>query len=193
MQPEVMAGPVTYASISVLVVEDNEHMMRLLKAMLRALGIGTVDTAADAQRALQIMRVHVPDILVVDWMMEGMSGIELTRHIRTSEESPNPYMPIMMVTAHAEKRLVIEARNAGVSEFLAKPISAVTLAQRLSAIIDRPRPFVRAASYFGPDRRRQARTLKHPERRTASAELVTPQEMQRFIEERRSKQDGNAA
>jgi two-component system chemotaxis response regulator CheY len=172
-----------FASLSVLVVEDNEHMMRLLKAMLRALGVGRVDSATDAQRAIQIMRVQVPDILIVDWMMEGMSGIELTKHIRSSDESPYPYMPIIMVTAHAEKELVIEARDAGVTEFLVKPIAAAALAQRMSTIIDQPRPFVRAPNYFGPDRRRRAVQFKEPERRTTNPDLVTPEETEHFIEE----------
>jgi two-component system, chemotaxis family, chemotaxis protein CheY len=182
-----------FASLGMLVVEDNEHMMRLLKAMLRALGVGRVDSATDAQRALQIMRVQVPDILIVDWMMEGMSGIELTKHIRSSDESPNPYMPIIMVTAHAEKELVIEARDAGVTEFLVKPIAAAALVQRLSTIIDQPRPFVRTPNYFGPDRRRRAVQFKGPERRTTNPALVTPEETERFFEERRSKHGNDAA
>ena len=189
----MMVGSDKFSSLSLLVVEDNEHMMRLLKAMLRALGVGSIDTAADAQRALQIMRARVPDILIVDWMMEGMSGIELTKHIRSSDQSPNPYMPIVMVTAHAEKELVIEARDAGVTEFLVKPIAVAALAQRLSTIVDQPRHFVRTAAYFGPDRRRRAQQFKGSERRTANADLVTPEETERFIEERRSKHGNDAA
>jgi len=188
-----MEGSEKFASLSVLVVEDNDHMMRLLKAMLRALGVGSIDAAADAQRALQVMRVRVPDILIVDWMMEGMSGIELTKHIRSSDKSPNHFMPIVMVTAHAEKELVIEARDAGVTEFLVKPIAAAALAQKLLTIMEQPRPFVRTAAYFGPDRRRRNQQFKGPERRTTDADLVTPDETQRFIEERRSKSGNDAA
>lgn len=188
-----MEGSEKFASLSVLVVEDSEHMMRLLKAMLRAFGIGYIDSATDAKQALQIMRVRVPDILIVDWMMEGMTGIELTKHIRLSDASPNPFMPILMVTAHAEKELVIEARDAGVTEFLVKPIAAAALAQRLSTILDQPRPFVRTAAYFGPDRRRQDLPFNGSERRTANTHVLTPEETDRYIEESRSKHGNDAA
>jgi DNA-binding response OmpR family regulator len=84
-----------------------------------------------------------------------MDGIALTRHIRTSENSPNPFMPIIMVTGHTERARVEEARDAGVTEFLAKPVTPKNLYSRIAEIVERPRAFVRTESYFGPDRRRK--------------------------------------
>src|ERR1700761_9036360 len=75
--------------------------------------------------------------------------------LRNSPDSKNPYLPIVMMTGHSEKSRVVEARDAGVTEFIAKPLTAKSVLERLQAVIYRPRPFVRTATYFGPDRRRR--------------------------------------
>ncbi len=87
--------------------------------------------------------------------MKPLDGIDFVKLVRTARDSPNPYVPIIMLSGYTEYRRVVEARDAGVNEFLAKPISAKALYQRFAAIIDNPRPFIRTESYFGPDRRRQ--------------------------------------
>jgi two-component system, chemotaxis family, chemotaxis protein CheY len=74
--------------------------------------------------------------------------------IRQPETSSNPYVPIIMVTGHAERRRVTEARDAGVTEFLVKPISAKALYQRIVSVVMMPRPYIKTATYFGPCRRR---------------------------------------
>jgi DNA-binding response OmpR family regulator len=91
--------------------------------------------------------------------MKPMDGLEFTREIRLSKRSINPFMPIIMITGHTEKHRVEAARDAGVTEFLAKPITPHSLYSRLAEIVERPRAFVRSESYFGPDRRRKA--LEH--------------------------------
>jgi DNA-binding response OmpR family regulator len=75
--------------------------------------------------------------------------------VRTAKDSPNPYVPIIMLSGFTEHRRITEARDAGINEFLAKPISAKSIYQRVATIIDNPRPFIRAKNFFGPDRRRQ--------------------------------------
>ncbi len=86
--------------------------------------------------------------------------------VRTGKDSPNPFVPIIMTTAYAEKQRVMEARDIGITEFIAKPLSAKTLMARITAVIEHPRPFVRSPRYFGPDRRRrQASDYTGPERR----------------------------
>ncbi len=95
-----------------------------------------------------------------------MDGLEFVRLVRTDTESPNPFVPVIMLTAHTEAKRVVEARDAGVTEFLAKPISAHQLYSRILAVIERPRPFIRAKAYVGPERRRrQDPKRKGPERR----------------------------
>jgi len=105
----------------------------------------------------------------MDWMMEGMSGIELTRMIRTNPQSPNPFVPVIMLTGHTLIEDVNKARDAGINEFIAKPVSVKTMMQRLVAVIEHPRPYVRTAAYFGPCRRRRSDSdYRGPERRSAS-------------------------
>ena len=95
------------------------------------------------------------DVLIVDWHMQPLDGLDFVRLVRTASDSPNPYVPIIMLTGYTEYARVVEARDAGINEFLAKPISAKSLYLRFAAIIDNPRPFIRTKKYFGPDRRRQ--------------------------------------
>ncbi len=152
--------------LSVLVVDDNKHMLTLLRTILHGLGVGHIREALDAGEALREMRSFAPDILITDWVMSPMDGLELVRRIRCGEDSPNPYMPIIMLTGYTELHRVVESRDAGVTEFLAKPVSAKALYSRIIGIIERPRPFVRTKSYFGPDRRRREDGgFQGPERR----------------------------
>jgi DNA-binding response OmpR family regulator len=106
--------------------------------------------------------------------MPIFDGLELTQMIRQPDGVGNPYAPIIMLTGHSEKRRVMVARDAGVTEFLAKPISAKGLYQRILNVVANPRPFIRTKNYFGPDRRRNnTNTYIGVDRRTgAKAEIV---------------------
>jgi DNA-binding response OmpR family regulator len=84
-----------------------------------------------------------------------MDGLTFTKKVRTDPNSPNPYVPIIMLTGHTETARVMEARDAGINMFLAKPISVKALSERLALMIDNPARFVRTPTYFGPDRRRK--------------------------------------
>jgi DNA-binding response OmpR family regulator len=97
--------------------------------------------------------------------------------IRQPGANANPYVPIIMLTGYCEKKRVLMARDAGVTEFLAKPISAKALYQRVVTIVLNPRPFIRTRSYFGPDRRRNTtQNFVGPERRKGGqAEIIKPQ------------------
>ena len=148
-------------TLHLLLVDDNANMRAIVAAMLKSIGVGRLSEAEDGSQALAILREHAVDIAIVDFRMQPMDGVAFTRHIRLSEDSPNPYLPIVMMTGHSERSRVTEARDAGVNEFVAKPVMIRALMQRLEAIILRPRPFVRTADFFGPDRRRTHR-LDHP-------------------------------
>jgi len=87
--------------------------------------------------------------------MAPMDGLEFSRTVRTAGNSPNPFVPIIMITGHTEKHQVEAARDAGITEFLIKPITAQSLFSRIAEVVERPRAFVRCESYFGPDRRRR--------------------------------------
>lgn len=141
-------------SLNVLIVDDNQHMRAITAAILKSVGVRNLREAADGREALDLMREHPFDFAIVDFNMAPMDGIAFTRLVRTSPDSPNPYLPIIMMTGHSERSRVTEARDAGVTEFVAKPIAAKAVLDRIQAVILRPRPFVRTDSYFGPCRRR---------------------------------------
>ena len=142
-------------SLKALVVEDNTHMRSLLRALLNAIGVKDISEAIHGQAAMEALRERKFDLVLTDLAMAPMDGLELTRHLRNDEKSPNPFVPIIMITGHTERYRVEAARDAGVTEFLAKPITAHNLFARITEILERPRAFVRCDGYFGPDRRRR--------------------------------------
>jgi two-component system, chemotaxis family, chemotaxis protein CheY len=161
-----MAGP--WEKLRILIVEDSKPMRGLIREILEALGVAAIQEAADGQAALKLLAANGVDLVIADWAMEPMNGMELTRHIRTSPESADPFVPIIMLSGHTERARIFEARDAGVTEFVAKPVSVRALCSRISAIIDNPRPFIRTGGYFGPDRRRRSLPFNGPERRKAA-------------------------
>jgi two-component system chemotaxis response regulator CheY len=144
-----------FESLKALIVEDNAHMRALLRALLNSIGIKEIAEAAHGQGAIECLRERNSDLVFSDMAMKPMDGLEFTRHVRNHEQSPNPFVPIIMITGYTEKHRVEAARDAGVTEFLVKPITTHNLFSRIAEIVERPRVFVRCANYFGPDRRRR--------------------------------------
>lgn len=142
-------------SLKVLIVDDNAHMRSMLLQVVKSTGIGQVHLAGDSAQALQTIRDQDIDILITDMAMEPFDGIDLVRMIRRSPDSAKPMLPVLMITGHMTLSRIQEARDAGVNEFVAKPISVKAVLERLEAIIERPRDFIQAPDYFGPDRRRR--------------------------------------
>jgi CheY-like chemotaxis protein len=145
-----------FERISLLIADPSKYMRSLLVGLARSYGFRTIYEATDGQTAMHHMRERHVDVVLVDGPMAPMDGYEFTKTIRTSPETPNPFLPIIMVSAHTELGQVKKARDAGVTEFLAKPISAKTLLMRFCSVIDNQRAFVRSAKFVGPDRRRHA-------------------------------------
>jgi two-component system chemotaxis response regulator CheY len=137
-----------------LVIDDNAHMRRILRTLLHGFGAREVYEAEDGASGLEGFTHHTPDIIISDWVMPIFDGLELAQMIRQPNANTNPYVPIIMLTGHSDKKRVMIARDAGITEFLAKPISAKSLYERILNVVVRPRPFVKTATYFGPDRRR---------------------------------------
>ena len=143
--------------ISVLIVEDNLPMLEITKSLLLTFGVGHVITAQNGEIGFKRFCELNPDIVIADWMMKPIDGISLTRIIRNDPKSPNPYVPVILMTGFSERRRVFQARDAGVTEFLVKPFNARDLYKRIVQVIERPRQFVKATDFFGPDRRRRSR------------------------------------
>lgn len=144
-----------YELLRVLLVDDNHHMRVLLAEILRAIGVKHILEANDGAEGLQMMRNNPIDIVMTDLSMQPLDGIDFVRLLRNSPDSPNQMAPVIMITGHSTQRRVAEARDAGVNEFLAKPLTARGVIERISQIVDHPRPYVRTHNYFGPDRRRR--------------------------------------
>jgi CheY-like chemotaxis protein len=151
----------TFDTLKALIVEDNAHMRALLRALLTTIGVKDIYEAVDGTSAFDLLRLRKPDIVLSDLSMKPVDGIDFARAVRQSHDSPNPFVPIIMITGHTERHRVESARDVGVTEFLAKPITAQNLYQRIAEIVERPRAFVRCGDYFGPDRRRR-RDEAHP-------------------------------
>lgn len=176
-------------NVNVLVLDDNRHMRQLVESILHALGVKHVCQASDAPQAFKELQHFNADVLIVDWHMEPLDGLDFVRLVRTAKDSANPYVPIIMLSGYTEYRRVTEARDAGVNEFLAKPISAKALYQRFASIIDNPRPFIRTKSYFGPDRRRQdmgpprgTSERRKDEEKLSGSEGLSAQEVHKLME-----------
>lgn len=181
--------------ISILVVEDSPPMLELTKSLLLAFGVGQVFTASDGEAGFRLFCQHNPDIVISDWMMKPLDGISFTRRIRNNPQSPNPYVPIILVTGFSERRRVLQARDSGATEFLVKPFTARDLYKRLAQVIERPRQFVRSEDFFGPDRRRsRAQDASAPMRRhndTPQGQGDAHEILRRTVQESRSEMGKN--
>ena len=144
-----------YDLLKILLVDDNHYMRVLLAEILRAIGVKEILEATDGAEGLQMMRDHPVDIVMTDLSMQPLDGIDFVRLLRNSPDSPNQMSPVIMITGHSTFARVNEAREAGVNEFLAKPLTARGVIERLHQAVEHPRPFVRTEDYFGPDRRRR--------------------------------------
>jgi len=154
----------------VMVIDDNRHMLTLITEILRGLSIRGVTSLSDPADAFREMRISNQDLVITDHAMSPISGIEFVHMMRTSKDSPDRFMPVIMTTGYSDTDTVKEARDAGVTEFLAKPISARDLYLRILQVIDRPRPFIKCKTFFGPDRRRHKEPFEGIDRRKIDPE-----------------------
>ena len=143
------------AALRVLLVDDNQHMRSIVATVLAGVGVEQVRECWDGAEALDALRQWPADVAIVDFHMQPVDGVEFTRLVRQAADSPNPYLPIIMLTGYAERARVMEARDSGVTEFIVKPVTARAVLDRLNNVILRPRPFIKTGEYFGPDRRRK--------------------------------------
>ena len=161
-------------ALRVLIADPYTQLREIMRdILLRGIGVQEVIEAKSGEEAITIMREIACDVAIVDCAMRPVGGIEMTKRIRTGSEGIDPFLPIILVSGHAEIAEIIAARDAGANEYLAKPLSAKILDLRLNAVIKRPRPFIRADNFFGPDRRRhEVDSFKGSERRSNEPDIV---------------------
>ncbi|MBU6235670.1 MAG: response regulator [Alphaproteobacteria bacterium] len=158
--------PYDFGKLTVLVVEDSPPMLEVIVNALKYLGVGMVMQARNGESGYQQFVKNRPDIVITDWEMEPVDGLELIKWIRRDSQSPKRTVPIIMMTGYAASSRVSEARDKGITEFLVKPFTANELARRIAYVVDNPRDFVETPVFFGPDRRRRrSQDYQGPERR----------------------------
>jgi len=157
--------------IRFLVIDDNAFSRQLTRRILAQFGARHIHEAENGQRAQDEVKSFKPDIIIADWVMSPVNGMEFVRWLREGEDSPAPFTPVIMVSAYSHLHNIMQARDAGINEFLTKPISAKSLFMRIQSVIEKPRQFVRADQYFGPDRRRRDLPHRGDERREDLIEI----------------------
>jgi len=152
------------SGLNILILEKHLLMRNLMKQVFHTFKVSSVYITDDPLEAYESALQTTPDLILSDWSHD-LDGIDFLHRMRLSADSPDPFVPIIVVTAKSTLKNVFEARDAGMTEFLAKPVSAQTIYNRICATIEQNRPFVRTNSFFGPDRRRRKGTFGGPERR----------------------------
>ena len=160
-----MSQSLDLSRVSCLVVEDSTFIRSLVVACLNALGVRQIKLAEHGGDAIEFLKLQKldpmkagglsVDLIISNWQMSPVDGMILLRWVRRHAESLIRFVPFGMLSGLSAGQKVADARDAGVTEFLAKPFSVAMLAQKLQTVIERPRQFVHTSSYFGPDRRRR--------------------------------------
>lgn len=146
--------------LNILVVDGNAYMRKVTRMMLINLGAKSVIEAADGLAALEQIRNCDPDVMLLDWDMPLLNGMEVVRIVRSPGVFPRPNLPIIMLTNQGHRSAVVQALHAGVNEFLVKPTSAKALHDRLSSIVANPRPMVQLGDAYVPQPRKMATGLE---------------------------------
>lgn len=163
-----------FRNVSILLVDSDTILADVVVHMLRAMGFNHVKHVKTASEAVRMMHTQPVSFVITEWDLKDQSGIALVRYLRTSPESPNRSIPIVMLTGRGEQPDVEKARDTGITEFVIKPFSASTLFARIDQIIDHPRSFVLSQGYVGPERRRRGNPPEGVgERRSQKPVIVT--------------------
>ncbi|MCO7226937.1 chemotaxis response regulator CheY [Pleionea sp. CnH1-48] len=121
--------------MKILLVDDFSTMRRIIKNLLREIGFDDVVEAEDGKQAIAMMQNHDVDMVITDWNMPVMSGIDLLRHIRTTRDFNE--LPVLMVTAESKREQIVEAAQAGVNGYIVKPFNGQTLQEKIGKILQR--------------------------------------------------------
>ena len=159
------------SKINVLILDSNSLIRRLMSAVFQEFGVSKGRSTGDPDAAFEMFQSNTPDLIISDWSPD-LDGLEFIKRIRSNPDSPDPFVPIIVCTGNTEKHHVCTARDAGITEFLAKPVSAKSIYSRIVAVIENHRKFIRYRDYFGPDRRRHKETFVRVERRKAAAAAI---------------------
>ena len=143
-------------ALKVLIVDDEHTMRKVTRSLLQAIGVRHIREAQDGRSGLEAICTMAPDVVILDWEMPVPNGRQFMRTVRSPGSFPLSDVPIIMLTAYAERSRVVEAVHLGVNEFLVKPVSSKALLARLVSILSKPRRMVKKGDYYGPEPRKLA-------------------------------------
>lgn len=159
-------------TIKILIVDDDSHMRKVVRAMLTAIGVREIHDVSEGLAGLQAVRSIMPDVVILDWEMPQMSGAEFIRCVRSPDSFPLPNVPIIVLTGHGERSCVVDAMQLGANEYLLKPVSTKALFDRLAAVLLNPRVMIRSGSYYGPQPRKGAGAINRIEANLIYGEMT---------------------
>ncbi|MGI9127437.1 MAG: chemotaxis response regulator CheY [Roseomonas sp.] len=120
-------------NINVLIVDDYRTMLRIIRNLLKQLDFNNVDEAVDGQEALAKLRAGNFGLVISDWNMAPMTGLDLLKEVRADQRLQN--MPFIMITAESKTENVVAAKQAGVSNYIVKPFNAETLREKIEKVL----------------------------------------------------------
>ena len=161
------------AALKVLVVDDERMMRKVTRSLLQAIGVNSIYEADSSRSGVEAICTLAPDMVILDWEMPGgPNGAEFVRQVRSPANFPYPDLPIIMLTAFADRARVVEAVKLGVNEFLLKPVSSKMLLSRLVSVLNSPRHMVKKGNHYVPAPRGTSAFKAEPDPRLSKFELV---------------------
>ncbi|MBT3552683.1 MAG: response regulator [Rhodospirillaceae bacterium] len=159
------------SQVNVLIVEHQMFTRQLMRDVLHALGIVNV-TASYADDLFDATDLDFsPDMIFTDWS-PSMDGVDLIKSIRRNQANLDRFVPVVVVSAYTDLEHVCQARDAGMTEYLARPVSGEMIYRRICALVEHPRNFIETKMFFGPDRRRRVMDFGHDEMRNGAPVMM---------------------
>ncbi len=166
--------PLKPRTLQVLVADSNNFSRGLIGEILRSLNVTNISSARSEEMADAFLIDRPVDVILLSWEEgDSFNGLSFVRKLRRLEDDRLRRLPVIFITAGLTRQMVINGRDAGVDEFLAKPISPLAMRQRLEMVVETPRPFIDCSVYLGPCRRQEPGRRRRW-RRAASASPNAP-------------------
>lgn len=163
-----------FEKMRILHVDANRFMHDITVTILNAMHISEIRYAATPEEARTLINEFPPDLLMTELLLEPEDGFSFINGLRRNRNNDISFLPILAISSLNTMESVIRARDAGVSEFLAKPVSVKLLHDRLVWMIEKPRPFIKADGFVGPDRRRAMRGYPGTDKREDGSSGASP-------------------
>lgn len=120
-------------NMRILVVDDFKTMLKIIESLLKQLGFKHIDEATDGTMALEKLKNNSYDLILSDWNMEPMTGLDLLKNVRATPSLK--HIPVVLITAESKAENIIAAKQAGVNNYIVKPFNAITLKEKLTAVL----------------------------------------------------------